>query len=96
MEKQSSRLDLSDEAATATTTSRALRNAIWAVLVVSVLSSTFLYALDNTILANIRPAIIYDLGNVDKLAWISVAYALGETSMNPLWYVDSTIVFGNF
>ena len=61
----------------------------WAGLTLAILSSTFLYALDNTIVANIRPSIIHDLGHIEKLPWISVAYALGETSSNPLWSVIS-------
>lgn len=58
----------------------------WAAVVISILSSTFLYALDNTIVANIRPSIIKSLGQIEKLPWVSVAYAAGEVGSNPFWY----------
>ena len=65
---------------------RELKGLRWNIVVITVLSSTFLYALDNTIVANIRPSIIQSLGQIDKLPWISVAYAVGEVGSNPFWY----------
>jgi hypothetical protein len=47
------------------------------LVVLAVLSSIFLFALDNTIVADIQPRIIADLGGIEKLPWISVAFALG-------------------
>ena len=64
---------------------RRVSGLLWATLVVSVSSSCFLYAFDNTVIANIRPSIILSLGEINKLSWISVAYALGEVSSNPFW-----------
>lgn len=58
----------------------------WAMVVAAILSSTFLYALDNTIVANIRPSIVVSLGQINKLPWVSVAYAVGEVGSNPFWY----------
>lgn len=57
----------------------------WAIVVISVLSSTFLYAFDNTVMANVRPSIISTFGQIDLLPWISVSYPLGEVGSNPLW-----------
>jgi hypothetical protein len=44
----------------------------WFIVVLAISSSLFLYALDNTIVANIVPAIIDDLGHATELAWLSV------------------------
>ena len=65
---------------------RNLKGIRWVVVVTAILSSTFLYALDNTIVANIRPSIIQTLGEIEKLPWVSVAYAAGEVGSNPFWY----------
>jgi hypothetical protein len=60
----------------------------WTVVIMAIMSSTFLYALDNTITANIRPSMIEALGNrIDMLPWLSVSYPMGEVGMNPLWCV---------
>lgn len=50
-----------------------------------VLSSIFLYALDNTIVAAIQPLIVIQFGAVDKLPWLSVAFLLGATATNMVW-----------
>jgi hypothetical protein len=59
----------------------------WAVVVVALISSTFLYALDNTVLATVRPSMVKSLGRIDLLAWISAAYPMTEVGSNPLWLV---------
>nr|POE61029.1 efflux pump patc [Quercus suber] len=41
-----------------------------------------LYALDNTIVATIQPAIIEDLGHIEKLPWLSVTYQLGSFALD--------------
>ena len=56
----------------------------WASVISSILASMFLFALDNTIVADIQPNIIQTLGNVDDLPWISVGYALGAVALNLL------------
>lgn len=67
---------------------RTIKGARWAVVVLSILSSTFLYALDNTVTANVRPSMIETFGNrVEWLTWLSVSYPMGEVGMSPLWYV---------
>jgi MFS family permease len=48
------------------------------------LSTTLLFALDNTIVANIQPAIINDFGHLELLAWIGTGFALG-TMFILLW-----------
>ncbi|KAK8115496.1 efflux pump antibiotic resistance protein [Apiospora sp. TS-2023a] len=65
---------------------RNIRGLRWALIVLAVLSSTFLYALDNTVTANVRPAIIQTFGNqVEMLTWLSISYPMGEVGTNPLW-----------
>jgi hypothetical protein len=49
----------------------------WICVVVSILSSIFLFALDNTIVADIQPKVIQTLGDIEKLPWVSVSFALG-------------------
>ena len=62
-------------------------------MVISIALSTFLYALDNnTIVANIRPSITHSLRQIEKLPWISVAYAVGEVGSNPFWYIFPPIL----
>lgn len=48
------------------------------------LSTTLLFALDNTIVANIQPAIIKDFGHLELLTWIGTGFALG-TMFILLW-----------
>jgi len=57
----------------------------WALVLTAIISSTFLYALDNTIMANIRPDIVDSLGHMEMLPWISVSYPLGEVGTCPFW-----------
>lgn len=48
------------------------------------LSTTFLFALDNTIVANIQPSIIEAFGSLQLLTWIGTGFALG-TMFILLW-----------
>lgn len=66
---------------------RKITGITWVVVVLAVLSSTFLYALDNTIMANVRPNIIASFDRIDMLPWLSISYPMGEIGSNPLWYV---------
>ena len=59
----------------------------WVLAVLAVLSSTFLFALDNTIVADIQPAIIERFGSITKLAWLSASFLLAAASTNLVWYV---------
>ena len=74
---------------------------LWFIVNTAVLSATFLYALDNTIMANVRPNIIETFGNkVEILPWLSISYPMGEVGANPLWFVSFMIClnssFSNF
>ncbi|KAF1963165.1 efflux pump antibiotic resistance protein [Byssothecium circinans] len=78
--------------------SRSLKPVSWFFVVFSLLAALFLFALDNTIVADIQANIIYDFGNIQKLPWISVAFALGAVSTNLFWgqlycYFDNRLLF---
>lgn len=64
---------------------RHIKGYTWAIVVTGVLFSEFLFALDNTIVADIQPRIVEDLGETTKLPWITVAFELGCVSANLLW-----------
>lgn len=57
----------------------------WYLTLVSILASTFLYALDATVVADLQPVILQDLGGIQKLPWLSVAFLLSATATNLLW-----------
>ncbi|KAI4955792.1 Efflux pump dep3 [Alternaria rosae] len=56
----------------------------WATAYSAMISTTLLFALDNTIVANIQPAIIADFGHLELLSWIGTGFALG-TMFILLW-----------
>jgi hypothetical protein len=64
----------------------------WAVVVAAILSSTFLFALDNTIVADVQPVIVTRFDAVSKLSWLSVAFLIGAAATNLVWGK----VFGQF
>ena len=47
------------------------------------LSTTFLFALDNTIVADIQPSVLNDLGRVELLPWLGTGFALGSMAVLP-------------
>lgn len=58
------------------------------LLVAALLSSAFLFALDNSIVADVQPKIVETFpGSIDKLPWLSVAFALGGASTTLVWLV---------
>ncbi|KAL3483364.1 efflux pump antibiotic resistance protein [Aspergillus germanicus] len=57
----------------------------WVLVIIALLTSLFLFALDNTIVANIQPDIIDTLGEIEKLPWVSVAFALGGIATDLPW-----------
>ncbi len=67
---------------------RTLKPVSWFFVVFSLLAALFLFALDNTIVADVQPSIIATLGEIEKLPWISVAFALAGISLNLFWYVS--------
>ncbi|KIN06900.1 hypothetical protein OIDMADRAFT_150156 [Oidiodendron maius Zn] len=57
----------------------------WIIIVATMLCSTFLFSLDNSIVAEIQPAIINSLGGVDRLGWLGAAFVLGAVSTVIVW-----------
>ncbi|KAL8910405.1 MAG: hypothetical protein Q9172_007842 [Xanthocarpia lactea] len=49
----------------------------WFLFLSSTLTGLFIYALDNTIVADIVPAIINSLNGVENLPWLSVGFMIG-------------------
>ena len=66
---------------------RPVKGVLWVLVVVAILSSTFLFSLDNTVVADVQPTIVRQFGSVNKLTWLSVGYLLGSTTTNLLWHV---------
>lgn len=74
-------------------TERSLKGIKWFLFVFAILSSAFLFALDNSIVADVQPQIIETFpGSIDKLPWLSVAFALGAASTTLVW----ASLFGSF
>ncbi|KAH7400979.1 putative HC-toxin efflux carrier [Phaeosphaeria sp. MPI-PUGE-AT-0046c] len=57
----------------------------WALCITSIVSSTFLYALDGTIIAVLQPQLIEEFDHIEDLAWLSVAFLLCATATNMGW-----------
>ena len=55
------------------------------MLIASIVSSPFLFGFDLIVVGNVQPKIVESLGEIDKLPWISVAYALAAMSTTLLW-----------
>ncbi|QKX63136.1 uncharacterized protein TRUGW13939_10305 [Talaromyces rugulosus] len=78
----------------------------WSIVITAIYSSQFLFALDNTIVANVQPAIVEEFSAVQKLTWLSVAFLISAASTNLVWgkvygqfnakwtYTVSVLVFG--
>lgn len=62
---------------------RTIRGWKWAVAMITILSTTFLFALDNTIVADIQPSIINQFNDVERLPWFGVGFGLGSTAVLP-------------
>ncbi|KAI2885384.1 hypothetical protein CBS63078_11188 [Aspergillus niger] len=78
-------------------TGRKITGVAWFVVNIALLSATFLYALDNTVTATVRPAIVNRFGNrIDMLPWVSVAYPMGEVGTNPIWAKLNKFLNGKF
>jgi MFS family permease len=59
----------------------------WFLVILTINSGTFLFALDNTIVADIQPAIVLTFGNgaTEKIAWLANAFALAAASLLLPW-----------
>jgi MFS family permease len=49
----------------------------------SFLVGLFLFALDNTIVADVQPAIVDEFQSVDKISWLATAFFLATTGIYP-------------
>ncbi|PSN59368.1 putative efflux pump antibiotic resistance protein [Corynespora cassiicola Philippines] len=77
----------------------------WLLVCVAIYSSSFLYGLDNAIVADIQGPLIDDLGEFGKLGWLAVGFPLGSVAtilsfgkaygtFDIKWlYVGSTVMF---
>ena len=57
----------------------------WVIVVIAIYSSQFLFALDNTIVANVQPVIVEQFDSLGKLAWLSVSFNMAAASTNSVW-----------
>lgn len=64
-------------------TPRTIRGWKWTLAMTTILSTTFLFALDNTIVADIQPSIINQFNDVERLPWFGVGFGLGSTAVLP-------------
>ncbi|KAF7182714.1 hypothetical protein CNMCM7691_002375 [Aspergillus felis] len=84
---------------------RQIRGVRWCLFLSSTLTGSFIYALDNTIVANIAPAIVNHFDSVENLPWLSVGFMIGGVAMvliygklyalfDSKWlYIASTVIF---
>jgi hypothetical protein len=72
---------------------RNVTGAKWVLVVGSILSSIFLFALDNTVVADVQPKIIARFSSIEKLPWLGVAFLLGSVATNLIWFVVSVSCF---
>ncbi|KAK1992805.1 putative efflux pump antibiotic resistance protein [Colletotrichum falcatum] len=77
--------DGSETALQAETPPRDIDGWKWHLTITSILLSTFIYALDNTVVADLQPVIILEFGDIQKLSWLSVAFLLTATATNLAW-----------
>ncbi|ROW10893.1 hypothetical protein VPNG_05315 [Cytospora leucostoma] len=64
---------------------RAAHGVVWVLIVTSILMANFLFATDNTIAANIQPAVVKQFKSFDKLAWPCVAFLASSWGTNFFW-----------
>jgi hypothetical protein len=66
----------------AQTPPRSIQGLRWVVVVLAILTSTFFYGLDNTVVADIQPTVVQRFNAIDRLPWISVTFLIGAASTN--------------
>ncbi|TQS33759.1 hypothetical protein Golomagni_05884 [Golovinomyces magnicellulatus] len=64
----------------------------WFLIIFAILSSTFLFALDNTIVADIQPVIVVEFNSISKISWISSTLLITAAATNLIWGK----IFGQF
>jgi MFS family permease len=55
------------------------------LVIIAILSSHMLFALDNTITANLQPAIIETFQQADEISWLSTGFALTSSALVLPW-----------
>ncbi|KAL4900547.1 hypothetical protein BDW74DRAFT_93560 [Aspergillus multicolor] len=80
LEKGSDAAGLSPRASSDEPPKRKLTGLKWFFFNISTLTAIFLYALDNTVVANIQPVIVNRFDAVDRLSWLSVGFMIGGLS----------------
>lgn len=64
---------------------RDVHGMVWTLVVVATISSMFLFGLDQTITADVQPAVTERFNAIAKLPWISVGLLLGASASNLFW-----------
>lgn len=57
----------------------------WLLVVLALISATFLWGLDGTIVADIQATFVEQFNSINKLAWNSVAFFLGAAATVLSW-----------
>lgn len=57
----------------------------WALAMISILSSIFLYALDATVVADIQAIIVKEFDSLEDLSWVGVGFLMSATATNMVW-----------
>lgn len=85
-EKHEEAVLTSDDAASNeedTVSPRNIHGIKWFIAIVAIFSSTLLFSLDNTVVADVQPSIVNDFGSIDKLPWLGAAFTLGSVTILP-------------
>lgn len=61
----------------------------WWLLLIAIYSTTFLYGLDNTIVADVQGSVVERFGQVAKLSWIGTGFPLGSVAVIMPLYVTT-------
>ncbi|EPE25899.1 MFS general substrate transporter [Glarea lozoyensis ATCC 20868] len=64
---------------------RSVHGFTWVLVVFAITGSTFLYALDNTIVADVGIDVVSTLGQIEKLPWLGTAFTLSSMSTILVW-----------
>ncbi|KAK0114836.1 hypothetical protein ONS96_013319 [Cadophora gregata f. sp. sojae] len=64
---------------------RTVNGISWVLVVFAMLGSTFLYALDGTIVADVGPHIITTLGGLEKMPWLGTAFTWAAMATILIW-----------
>ncbi|RYP50673.1 hypothetical protein DL769_010922 [Monosporascus sp. CRB-8-3] len=75
---------LNGDASTEPEPKRTVTGLKWFIVFTSLMSTVILFALDNTIVATIQPAIVEAFGDQQELAWIGVSFVLGQVVILPI------------